>query len=285
MRRMRPLAGMNSHLSPRVQCSTGPFWTFELEVALDILAESGFTEIELMVTRDVRTQAPEIPERLAAERGLRIGSVHGPFLVFTKTVWGLDPVQKIERGVEMCQALGATTLIVHPPHMWERRYARWVVEECEDFCAEQGITVAVETMYPVWVAGRRVRAYRWLDPGDLFAACPWVALDTSHLTVARQDILDAYDLFAPKLVHIHLSNNAGDGRDGHLELHRGILAIDRFLNEIRRNRYAGTVSLELGVGRYIEQKQALVEMLRRNREFIEKRLTSDTRLAKGLPRR
>ena len=180
------ITALEPHLSPKVQCSTGPFWAYELELAFDLLAEAGFSDIELMVTRDVRTQTPELPAQLAADRGLSIGSVHGPFLVFTKTVWGIDPLQKIRRGVEMCLALGASTLIVHPPHMWERRFARWVVEECAEYCAEQGVTVAVETMYPIWMAGRRVRAYRWLEPKDLFAACPWVAMDTSHLTVARQ---------------------------------------------------------------------------------------------------
>src|SRR2546426_6414687 len=109
----------------RIQCSTGPFWAYELEVAMDSLAEAGFREIELMITRDPRTQEPEAPLELATERGLQIESVHGPFLLITKTVWGLDPIAKIRRGVEFCRAVGANTYIVHPPYLWERRYARW----------------------------------------------------------------------------------------------------------------------------------------------------------------
>ena len=93
-----------------MQCSTGPFWAYELDRSLDLLAEAGFTEIELMVTRDRRTQEPDIPLELATERGLKIASVHGPFLAITKTVWGLDPLGKIRRGVEMCQEVGALDL-------------------------------------------------------------------------------------------------------------------------------------------------------------------------------
>src|SRR5688500_2147436 len=237
---------------PAVQCSTGPFWAYELDRSLDLLAEAGFTDIELMVTRDRRTQEPALPLRLASERGLQIAAVHGPFLAITKSVWGLDPLGKIERGVEMCKEVGATTYVVHPPFLWERAYARWVTEEAEAYSAEHGVAVAVETMYPVWMAGRRMRAYRWLDPAALAHAAPIVAMDTSHVTVARHDILDSYEALAPKLSHIPLSNNAGDGRDGHMELEQGILPLDRLLSEGARSGYAGAISLEISFRRYIE---------------------------------
>jgi sugar phosphate isomerase/epimerase len=269
---------------PPVQCSTGPFWGFELERAMDFLAEAGFSEIEIMVTRDPRTQDAEIPARLAAERDLRIAAVHGPFLVISKTVWGLDPIAKIRTGAEMCRALGAGSYIVHPPYLWERAYARWLVKEAPEFEATTGVTVAVETMYPKWVAGRRMRGYRWLDPGALANAAHHVALDTSHLTVGRHDILDSLHVLMPKLVHVHLSDNAGDGRDGHLELEQGILSIDRFLAELGRSGYAGAVSLELSVRRYLERPKDLVAMLKRNREYTEEKLVTKTRVKKGLPR-
>lgn len=270
--------------APHIQCSTGPFWTFELEDALDTLAEAGFKEIELMVTRDPSTQEPDMPLRLASERGLKIASLHAPFLVITKTVWGMDPLQKIRRGVEMCNALGCDSMIVHPPYLWERDYARWLDRECSDFCNESGVTVAVETMYPRWVAGRQLRAYRWLDPQALYDACPIVALDTSHVTVARKDILECYELMKDKLVHIHLSDNAGDGRDGHLELEQGILPIDRLLAEVRRTGYLGAISLELSVRRYAGDRRGLIEMLRRNREYVERNLSQETKIQKGMPR-
>lgn len=268
-----------------VQCSTGPFWAYELDHSFDLLAEAGFTEIELMVTRDRRTQEPSLPLKLATERGLKITSVHGPFLAITKTVWGPDPLGKITRGVEMCKEVGATTYVVHPPFLWERAFARWVTEEAEGFSASHGVKVAVETMYPLWMAGRKMRAYRWLDPAALAHSAPIVAMDTSHLSVGRHDILDSFEILAPKLVHIHLSNNAGDGRDGHLELDQGILPIDRLLAEVARSDYGGAISLELSVRRYIQRPEELVTMLRRNRELVEDRLARPVPQSKGLPRR
>ena len=226
-----------------------------------------------MITRDPRTQAPEIPKRLAEERGLKIGAVHGPFLVITRGVWSLDPLEKIRRGVRFCHTVGARSLIVHPPYLWERRYARWLQEEASAFSLETEVKVVVETMYPKWAAGRRLRAYRWATPDVLFLKAPWAAMDTSHLAIAREDIFDAYRTLTPKLVQVHLSNNAGDGRDGHLELDRGILPIDRFLAELKSTDYAGDICLELLVTRYLERPKELVKILRRNRQYVEDRLS------------
>jgi sugar phosphate isomerase/epimerase len=91
-------------------------------------------------------------------------------------------------------------------------------------------------------------------------------------------------LLAPKLVHIHLSNNAADGRDGHLELDEGVLPLDRFLQEIKGTGFSGAVSLELTVRGYLERPSELVSMLRKNREFIEQQLTPGPTLAEDLPK-
>lgn len=267
-----------------VQCSTATFWAFELPRALDLIAEAGFREIELMVTRDRTTHTPDIPASLAEERGLRITSLHAPFLAVTKNVWGMDPIAKITRGAEMCRALGATSMVVHPPYLWERGYTQWLTQRAADFESETGITIAVETMYPKWVAGRKLRAYRWLEPSALAAAVSSVALDTSHLAVGRLDVLQALDMVMPKLTHVHLSDNAGDGRDSHLELGQGVLPIDRFLAELRRAHYAGVVSLELSVRRYVERPKALVEALQRSRQYVEGKLAGTPKSSKGMPR-
>lgn len=269
---------------PNVQCSSATFWAFELERALDIIAEAGFTEIELMVTRDPSTQNARIPERLARERGIKIASVHGPFLAITKTVWGMDPIGKIQRGLEMCAELGASILVVHPPFLWERAYAQWLADEAESVEQETGVRVAVETMYPKWVAGRRMRAYRWLDPRDLEAAVRSAVIDTSHLAVARQDILGSLEVLMPKLAHIHLSDNAGDGRDGHLPVEQGILPLDRFLAEVGRSDYPGSICLELSVRRFVERPEALAKMLTRNKSYVEEHLAGRQKISKGLPR-
>jgi sugar phosphate isomerase/epimerase len=271
-------------ISPRIQCSTGPFWAFELEATFDAAAEAGFTELELMVTRDPATQGADAPARLARERGMRIAAVHGPFLTLTRGVWSPDPLAKIRRGVEMCRALESDSFIVHPPFVWERSYARWLEHDAPGFVADTGVVVAVETMYPIWLGGRRLKAYQWVEPLELARSAHHVVMDTSHVAVARLDVMQTLSILRDKLVHVHLSNNAGDGRDGHLELDTGVVPVDPFLTELARTEYTGAVSLELSVRRYLERPRELVEALRRNREYVESKLERDARLKKELRR-
>jgi sugar phosphate isomerase/epimerase len=259
-----------------LQCSTGTLWTLALEDALDAIAEAGFTDVELMVTRHPDTHEPAAPARLAAERGLRIATVHGPFLAITRSVWGTQPIEKIRRGLDMCRALGAALLVVHPPYLWEGEFAAWVARESAALSQRSGVVVAFETMYPKWIGRRRVRAYRWTEPWELFVNTRHVVMDTSHVAVAREGLEETYALLRPKLAHIHLSDNAGDGRDGHLEIGDGILDIDGLLTDLRRTRYRGTIALEVSVRRHLERPHAVVEALRRNREYVEQRLDPTT---------
>ena len=255
--------------TPTIECSTGPFWAFELEPALDAIAEAGFSSVELMVSRDASTHGPEVPARLAAERGLTIASVHGPFLAVTRAVWGRNALVKVLRGMGMCRALGADVLIVHPPLVWERRYARWARYSAAGATGSSGVTVALETMYPRWFRGRPINIYQWTEPHELVQAAHRVALDTSHVTVARRDVLETYEMLRAKLVHIHLSDNGGDGRDGHLELGAGVVPVRALLSEIARTEYSGAISLEISVRRYLERPKELVQVLRRNLEYVQ----------------
>ena len=261
----------STHPAPRptIQCSTGPLWALGLEASLDVIAEAGFTHIELMVTRDPSTQSPDAPRRLAEERGLEIAALHAPFLIVTRTVWGWDPVEKIRLGAEMTVALGATTMVVHPPLLWETGYARWIREELEGFSGETGVDIAVETMYPVKVRSRFVAGYRWIGPELLAGAASRVVLDTSHVAVAGHNLLGARRVFGSQLAHVHLSDNAGDGRDGHLEIGQGVLPLERFLDDLGRTGYTGGICLELSLSGVVDRRDALVATLRRNRESVE----------------
>jgi sugar phosphate isomerase/epimerase len=257
---------------PEIQCSTGPLWAWELEDAFDAVAEAGFTALELMVTRDPRTHTPELPARLAEQRGLRIAAVHAPFLVITRTVWGFEPLEKIRRGVAMCDALGAGVLVVHPPLAWERRYASWLRSDARKPKFPAGVTVAVETMYPARIRGRRLPGYRWLDPRTLHDSARHVVLDTSHVAVCGEDLLTAYRSLRDKLAHIHLSDNALDGRDAHLEPGTGRLAIPELLAAARADGYARGICLELSPPGDLGRSRDAVTLLRRGREWVERAL-------------
>ena len=244
-------------------------WALGLKAALDVIAKAGFAHIELMVTRDPSTQTPELPRRLAEERGLHIAALHAPFLIVTRNVWSWDPIEKVKRGAEMTAALGATAMVVHPPLLWESAYGRWIRDEMEELALDAGIEIAVETMYPARIGSRSLAGYRWIKPELLIRAAPRVALDTSHVAVAGHNLLEVRRLFGSRLAHVHLSDNAGDGKDGHLAIGEGILSFEQLLDDLGRSGYAGGICLELALGRAVERHDEVVATLRRNREAIE----------------
>jgi sugar phosphate isomerase/epimerase len=59
-----------------------------------------------------------------------------------------------------------------------------------------------------------------------------VTLDTSHLAVSEDDIIDTYRSLADRVTHIHLSDNRGKGRDSHAPLGTGILPVNEFVRAL-----------------------------------------------------
>lgn len=252
-------------------CSTGSFWMWPLDRTLGALAAAGFTQAELMVTRDPRTQSAEVVRALASTAGLEIVAIHAPMLVLTRRVWGPDFRNIIERSVEMAKSLGAGVVVVHPPYLWELKYQAWLLKELDTYTAAEGVAVAVENMFRLWLRGRPIRGHRWVSPADL-EGFSQITLDTSHCGVDGYDILEALERVGPQLAHVHLSDSLGDHRDSHALPGVGNLPLAEFVNSLRALNYAGSLSLELDMRRYVEEHGKVVDALSDARKFCEDHL-------------
>jgi sugar phosphate isomerase/epimerase len=257
--------------SPPVLFSTAAFFGRPLEQTFRMAAEAGFDGVEIMVTRDPASQDPGAMRRLADRHGLTIGALHAPCLLVTRTVWGTDPVGKIERSVSVADDAGIPLVVVHPPYRWQRSYRRWLEDSLPRLGAASGITVAVENMFPVHVAGRPLTFHAGQDL-DALEGLPDLVLDTSHAAVASHDLLAVRRRLNGRLRHVHLSDNAGRGWDSHLPPGEGVLPIDAFLDELAHDGYAGAVSLEVDLRRYLADPQELARVMAAMRERCARRL-------------
>ena len=266
-----------TNAAPQLLLSTAPFFRFPLREAFEHVREAGFDAVEVMVTSDPATQDGRMLRELAGEFGLAIEAIHAPFLLLTRRVWGTDPVTKIYRATQVAERAEIPVVVVHPPYRWQVRHRRWIDQRLAEYSARSGITIAVENMFPLKLRGDRgLRFHSSQDFEDL-DRFPHLVLDTSHLAVSGIDVLDAYRRYRTKVVHFHLSNNAGKGWDSHLPVDRGVLELDRLLDEIVDKGFGGTVSLELDLRPYMGDDDAVREVLVRNREFCEHRLQGVTR--------
>jgi sugar phosphate isomerase/epimerase len=262
--------------TPRLLLSTAPFYRYPLREAFRHAREAGFEAVEVMVTSDPATQDARSLSELADEFGLRIGALHAPFLLLFRRVWGADPVGKIYRATQVAESADIPLVVVHPPFKWQVRFRQWVDASLAEYSARAGITIGVENMFPLKLRGDRgLRFHASQDFEDL-DRYPQLVLDTSHLAVAGFDIVDAYRRYRTKVVHFHVSNNAGRGWDSHLPVDEGILPLADLLDEVAADAFGGTMALELDLRSYLGDDEAVREVLVRNRKFCERRLTART---------
>lgn len=253
--------------SVKILASTGPLFARPLDWACGVVAEAGYDGVELMITQDPLTQDSAHVDDVLRQEGTPAPVVHGPFLLLTRRVLGTDLVTKARRSLEIAGDLGAHTMIVHPPFRWQRQFHNWLLEEGEAEAAELGPRIGVENLYPVQVRGRPMRFHRYTEPEHL-DPFPHVVLDTSHFAVADVDINTAWDRLRAQAVHLHVSDNRGQGRDSHAPLGHGMLPLGSFLHRVgeqnRRGELPGGISitLELDCRRYLDDRAALVGYLR-----------------------
>jgi sugar phosphate isomerase/epimerase len=246
---------------------------FSLEETFELLAEAGFDGVELMITQDRMSQDPHRMAAVARRYGLPVPAIHGPFLLATWLVYGTDPKGKLDRCVEFAETARVSTIVIHPPYRWQFGYSGWLAERITEIHEQTGISVAVENMFPVWMNGRRLQFHSGIEPQEL-EHYPYVTLDLSHLAVTGVDILDAYARLGERVVHVHVSNNAGRGRDTHAGLEEGVLPVPDFLRRLVTSGFPGAVTLELDIRPWADDRLALLEFLRSNVEAARHHLTS-----------
>lgn len=262
--------------APRLLLSTAPFFRYPLREAFRHTRGAGYDAVEVMVTSDPATQDPHRLQELAAEFELSIRALHAPFLLLTRRVWGTDPITKIYRASQVAEEAGIPLVVVHPPYKWQVRYRKWIDTRIRDFSARSGVMIGVENMFPVKIRGDRGLKFHASQDFESLDRYPNLVLDTSHLAVAKFDVVEAYQRYREKVVHFHLSNNAGKGWDSHLPVDEGILPLDRLLKAIAADAFGGTIALELDLRPYLGDDDSIREVLVRNREFCEASLGART---------
>lgn len=142
-----------------VGMSTSCVFPLPLEEAFRLARVSGFDGVEIMVTNDTATQNAATLRSLSHSYGIPILSIHAPVLLATQLVWGTDPKRKLEKSTELARAVGARTVVVHPPFRWQSAYARSFERVVRDLAERYDVEVAVENMFSWIVRRTQIRAY------------------------------------------------------------------------------------------------------------------------------
>jgi sugar phosphate isomerase/epimerase len=225
--------------------STSCVFPLPLEEAFRLARLAGFDGVEIMVTNDKATQDAATLRALSRSYGIPILSIHAPVLLATQLVWGVSPAVKLERSAALAEAVGATTVIVHPPFRFQSAYARIFERTANEVGERLAVDVAVENMFTWTIGGRDVRAYAPSPyPTDLDVRA--MTLDFSHAALAGRDSLELALAMGSRLRHVHLCDGLGGTLlDEHLIPGHGSQPVAEVLGYLSKTRWNGSIVAEV----------------------------------------
>ncbi|MCL2533202.1 MAG: sugar phosphate isomerase/epimerase [Nocardiaceae bacterium] len=246
-----------------VGLSTASVYPENTEAAFRYAAEVGYDGVELMVWAEAVSQDVSAIRRLVRKYAVPVQALHVPCLLISQRVWGSDPIAKLDRSVEVAEALGASNVVVHPPFRWQRRYADGFADQVAELEDKTGAVVAVENMFPMradsFFGGRERTAERLRRRGGPGAALSAFSpsydptdsgyqhytLDLSHTATAGMDALELARRMGGGLSHLHLADGRGASVDEHLIPGHGTQPCAEVCGHLVDSGFAGQVVVEI----------------------------------------
>lgn len=264
---------MSEAARPPVALSTASVYPESATTAFETAARLGYDGVEIMVWTDPVSQNARALNALAEHHGIDIVSIHAPTLLLTQRVMASDPWGKIDHSIELAHAVGAPTVVLHPPFRWQKEYARTFADGVAEREHDSDIVLAVENMFPWAARGRQVQAYlpHW-DP----VPQPYdhVTIDLSHTATARSDAMGMVTDLGDRLAHIHLADGMLTTlKDDHLVPGRGTQPCAEVLQHVATSGFSGAVVLEVGTRRRPRDRE---DDLRESLEFARHHLGQAT---------
>jgi len=242
--------------SARVALSTSSVYPLNCAAAFDLAERLGYDGVEVMVWTDPVSQEAGALQALSDLHDMPVVSIHAPTLLLTQRVWGPEAWPKVDKSIELATALGADTVVLHPPFRWQKDYARAFADGVAIREDESGVNLAVENMFPWRARNRSVEAYlpHW-DPVD--QPYDHVTLDLSHTATAGSDAMAMATALGTRLAHLHLADGSGSSMDEHLVPGRGSQPCAELLESLAVQQFSGSVIVEVSTRRVSDEQREL----------------------------
>lgn len=236
-----------------------------VEAAFRVGRQAGYDGIEVMVSGDVLTQNATALLDLSQKYSMPILAIHAPVLLLTTSVWGREPATKLEKSAELAAAVGARSVVVHPPFRWQTAYALDFERLIRKVGADTGIEMCVENMFPWSVGGKSMKAYA-PSPDPLDLDVDHMTLDFSHASLSGRDSLEFAMAMGPKLRHIHLCDGIKSAQQGglfdeHLVPGRGTQPVAETLRFLGESGWDGQIVAEVVTHKVRDPKKKLAMLV------------------------
>jgi len=233
----------------KIGLSSTSVYPLGLESTFKLSSELGFDGVEVMVTADKDTQNAETINELVKKYSHPVLSIHSPVLIMTSKVFGRLPQDKLTKTAELANAVGATTIVVHPPYKWQvvyRNNFKKIIESIED---TYNVTVAVENMFGWNIRGKEFDVFypSWNPESENIRSR---TLDFSHSASQGSNALDLAKSWGSSLKHVHLCDGHSQKDkfhifDEHLVPGKGTQPVKETLEHLRDIGFDGYVVAEI----------------------------------------
>lgn len=258
-----------------VALSTASVYPEHAPAAFEIAAALGYDGVEVMVWADPVSQDVAALGKLSEKFSLPILAIHAPCLIISQRVWAPNPRVRLELARDAAIALGASTVVVHPPFRWQRDYARNFAHQLDRMERDSDVVIAVENMYPLRAKTRQWTPY-YPDWDPTVTGYQHYTLDISHAAVAQVDPLAMAHQMGDRLAHLHLGDGTGLGRDEHLIPGRGSMPCAEVLRHLVTTGFGGSVTVEVSTRAAKTARESREADLAETLEFARRHLAVPT---------
>lgn len=164
----------------------------------------------------------------------------------------IDTIKYIKDAIDMAADMNAKVVVVVPGralyNISRRNAWTWSIEgfkECAEYAEDRGVFLGLEHLTNL--EGNIVCTLDDLISmiKDISSKNFGAVIDTGHVNITKESLVDYVKLLKDKIFHIHWDNN--DGLiDSHAPPYEGTLDFTCFFKELKKVSYQGYISVEMG---------------------------------------
>lgn len=239
--------------------------------AIDNMRNNGIIAIEtdpgFMLDTD-HTTVRDTAARLK-RAGITIQSCHAPF-GSQNDLSTLDreshrfTIEQHRLALSRAAEAGVPTMVIHPSSRipaTERKNRRAAlinsIEELIPAAEHYGIRLALENMLPRHLCDSSTELLEIVEQIDSPAL--GVCFDTGHAHVNKEDVLEAFERLAERIIHFHLQDNDSNG-DQHLQPPYGTIPWEELMVRLNQRTYTFPALVETYPWNNSSWKQLMKEM-------------------------
>lgn len=222
-----------------------------VEEAFAKLKVAGMDGVELILPAFLKASDEDIHEvkKVLDDCDMPVFSVHQVVRLLTKT-----RLAEIVELFHVADLLGAKVIVLHMSSAGKQVFNKDYIKLVHSLQKKYGIQVGFENREKFF--GSLHRPHGWHE--DKFAELMQennfhITLDTTHLAHSGGDIIDFFEKNQDRIINIHLSDYRPHLLNGslrpfrykHLPLGKGILPIEKFLQNLKKDNYQGIVTMEI----------------------------------------